>query len=109
LSDDRLEALRLTPLLLFYGVFAAAGAVMPWYFNVKYMQESGQLLTPQAWVAEGFINADRLHHHRFRDRYRARAGVDGGRGQAAGDALPVVLRGDHVPGGVCNSRVRCSC
>ena len=48
---------RLTPLMLFYGVFAAAGAVVPWYFNLKYMQESGQLLTPQAWVAGGFINS----------------------------------------------------
>jgi hypothetical protein len=45
-----------TPLLAFYGLFAAAGAVVPWYFNVRYMQESGKLLTPQAWLAGGFVN-----------------------------------------------------
>ena len=47
---------RVTPLMIFYGAFAAAGAVVPWYFNIKYMQESGALLTPQAWLAGGFIN-----------------------------------------------------
>jgi Protein of unknown function DUF2834 len=46
---------RVTPSMIFYGTFAA-GAVVPWYFNIKYMQESGELLTPQAWLAGGFIN-----------------------------------------------------
>jgi hypothetical protein len=46
-----------TPLMVFYGVFAAAGAVVPWYFNVRHMQESGELLTPQAWVVGGFTSA----------------------------------------------------
>jgi hypothetical protein len=45
-----------TPLMTFYGVFAAAGAVVPWYFNVRFMAESGELLTPQRWLAGGFIN-----------------------------------------------------
>ena len=26
---------RVTPSMIFYGVFAAAGAVIPWYFNIK--------------------------------------------------------------------------
>jgi Terpene cyclase DEP1 len=47
---------RVTPSMIFYGAFAAAGAIVPWYFNIKYMQESGELLTPQAWLAGGFIN-----------------------------------------------------
>ena len=47
---------RVTPSMIFYGAFAAAGAVVPWYFNIKYMQQSGELLTPQAWLAGGFIN-----------------------------------------------------
>jgi hypothetical protein len=42
--------------MIFFGMFAAAGAVVPWYFNIQYMRESGELLTPQAWVAGGFIN-----------------------------------------------------
>jgi hypothetical protein len=42
--------------MIFYGAFAAAGAVVPWYFNVRHMRESGELLTPQVWVAGGFIN-----------------------------------------------------
>jgi hypothetical protein len=46
---------RVTPSMIFYGVFAAAGAVVPWYFNIKYMQESGELLTPQAWPAFGSL------------------------------------------------------
>ena len=45
-----------TPLMVFYGIFAVAGAVVPWYFNIRYMRETGEMLTPQAWVAGGFIN-----------------------------------------------------
>jgi hypothetical protein len=48
---------RVTPAMIVYGASAAAGAVVPWYYNMKYMQESGALLTPQAWLAGGFINA----------------------------------------------------
>ena len=47
---------RVTPMMIFYGTFAAAGAVVPWFFNIRYMRESGELLTPQAWIAGGFIN-----------------------------------------------------
>ncbi|HJQ96979.1 MAG TPA: DUF2834 domain-containing protein [Candidatus Polarisedimenticolaceae bacterium] len=45
-----------TPLMVFYGAFALAGAVVPWYFNLRHMRETGEMLTPQAWVAAGFIN-----------------------------------------------------
>ena len=41
---------------VFYGAFALAGAVVPWYFNIRYMRESGELLTPQMWLAGGFVN-----------------------------------------------------
>jgi len=54
---NQLPGVRVTPLLAFYGAFAAAGAIVPWYFNIRYMRESGALLTPQAWLAGGFINA----------------------------------------------------
>lgn len=47
---------KATPLMLFYGVFALTGAVVPWYFNIRYMQETGELLTPQALFVGGFIN-----------------------------------------------------
>ncbi len=43
--------------MVFYGAFALAGAVVPWYFNIRFMQESGQLLTPQMWLAGGFVNS----------------------------------------------------
>ncbi len=44
-----------TALAMFYGIFAAAGAVIPWYFNIVWMRESGSLLTPSALVAGGFV------------------------------------------------------
>lgn len=47
----------LTSLMVLYGAFALAGAVVPWYFNIRYMLESGELLTPQMWLAGGFINS----------------------------------------------------
>ena len=47
---------KLTPLAIFYGIFAAAGAVIPWYFNIVWMRETGSLLTPSALVAGGFVN-----------------------------------------------------
>jgi hypothetical protein len=46
-----------TPLMVFYGAFAVAGAIVPWYFNIRHMRETGELLRPQAWVTGGFINA----------------------------------------------------
>ena len=49
--------MTMTPIMIFYGTFAAAGAIVPWFFNLRHMQESGELLTPQAWIAGGFINA----------------------------------------------------
>lgn len=48
--------MKLTLLVVFYGLFAVAGAVVPWYFNIQYMRESGELLTPQRWLAAGFVN-----------------------------------------------------
>jgi hypothetical protein len=42
-------------LAILYGIFAAAGAVIPWYFNIVWMRESGSLLTPSALVAGGFV------------------------------------------------------
>ncbi len=44
-------------LMVFYGAFAVAGAVVPWYFNIRHMRESGELLTPQAWLVGGFVNS----------------------------------------------------
>ena len=41
---------KATPLAIFYGVFAAAGAIVPWYFNIVWMRETGSLLTPSALV-----------------------------------------------------------
>jgi len=45
---------RINPLAMFYGVFAAAGVVVPWYFNIVWMRGSGSHLTPSALVAGGF-------------------------------------------------------
>jgi hypothetical protein len=44
-------------LLCFYGASAVIGAIVPWYFNIRHMRESGELLTPQAWLVGGFVNA----------------------------------------------------
>lgn len=54
--ESRAVRAGMTPLMVFYGVFAAAGAVIPWYFNIRHMRESGELLTPQAWFAGGFVS-----------------------------------------------------
>jgi hypothetical protein len=48
---------NVTPLMIFYGLFAAAGAVIPWYFNIRFMVETETMLTPQVWIAGGFIDA----------------------------------------------------
>lgn len=55
--EDQFRRGAVTPLMVLYGAFAAAGAVVPWYFNLRYMRESGELLTPQAWIAGGFVNS----------------------------------------------------
>lgn len=44
----------MTPLMVFYVTFAVAGAIVPWYFNIQYMRETGELLTPQGLIAAGF-------------------------------------------------------
>jgi hypothetical protein len=49
--------MRVTPLMVFYGGCAVAGAVVPWYYNLRFMRESGELLTPQRWFDEGFTTA----------------------------------------------------
>ncbi len=45
---------RATPLMVCYGLFAAAGAIVPWYFNVRFMVDSGELITPHGLIAGGF-------------------------------------------------------
>lgn len=55
--EQRSTRTRVRPLMLFYGAFAAAGAIVPWYFNLRHMRESGAMLTPQGWVAAGFANS----------------------------------------------------
>jgi hypothetical protein len=52
----RPPGMRVTPLMCFYGAFAVAGAIVPWYFNIRHMRQSGEMLTPQGWIAGGFIN-----------------------------------------------------
>ena len=43
--------------MLFYAAFAVAGAIVPWYYNLRYMRESGAMMTPQSWFAGGFVTA----------------------------------------------------
>jgi hypothetical protein len=47
----RAGQVEVTALMLFSGAFAVAGAVVPWYFNIRYMREAGELLSPQVWLA----------------------------------------------------------
>jgi hypothetical protein len=35
---EQLPRVGVTPLMAFYRAFAAAGAVVPWYFNIRYMR-----------------------------------------------------------------------
>jgi hypothetical protein len=49
--------MRVTPLEVFYGACAAPGAVVPWYFNIRYMAEAGEVLTPGRWLAAGFATS----------------------------------------------------
>ena len=46
--------LRVTPWMVFLGVCAAAGAVVPWYFNLSYWLANGRMFTPGEFVAAGF-------------------------------------------------------
>lgn len=55
--EARSSRARVTPLMVFYGAFAVAGAIVPWYFNIRHMRESGGMLTPQGWVTGGFVNS----------------------------------------------------
>ena len=54
--ESQAGRIGVTPPMAFSGANAPAGAVVPWYFNVRFMAESGELLTPQRWLAGGFIN-----------------------------------------------------
>ena len=49
------SSIVVTPLMIFYGVFAMAGLVVPWYFNIRFMMESGEMITPQGLIAGGFV------------------------------------------------------
>src|SRR4051812_30427047 len=52
---EHLRAAAATPLIVFYGLFAAAGAVVPWTFNIRFMVESGEWITPHGLIAGGFV------------------------------------------------------
>jgi hypothetical protein len=43
-----------TPLMIVYGFLAVAGAVVPWYFNIRFMIETGTPLTYEGLFAAGF-------------------------------------------------------
>lgn len=45
---------RVTPLMIFFGLCALAGAVVPWYFNLAYLQANGRFFTPGEFIAAGF-------------------------------------------------------
>lgn len=47
---------KVSALVVFYGICALAGLVVPWYYNLKYMVVEGQTFTVQAFVASGFTN-----------------------------------------------------
>ena len=53
--STRSSSIVVTPLMIFYGVFAMAGLVVPWYFNIRFMMESGEMITPQGLIAGGFV------------------------------------------------------
>lgn len=59
-AEDRMSGQAspgVTPLMVFYGAFAAAGAVVPWYFNIRYMVETGEFITPHGLIAGGFVTS----------------------------------------------------
>ncbi|MFT3767767.1 MAG: DUF2834 domain-containing protein [Minicystis sp.] len=47
-------ATRPTPLMIFFGLCAIAGAVVPWYFNLAYLREHGRFFTPGEFIVAGF-------------------------------------------------------
>lgn len=51
-----MQSSKVTPLVVFYGLCAIVGLVIPWYYNLKYMVIEGQAFTVQAFVASGFTN-----------------------------------------------------
>lgn len=55
-TDLDMKRPKVTPLVIFYGLCALAGLVVPWYYNLKYMVIEGQTFTVQAFVASGFTN-----------------------------------------------------
>jgi hypothetical protein len=53
---DTPKAGAVTPLTVFYGLCALAGAVVPWYFNLRFMIESGEMITPVNLFAAGYAS-----------------------------------------------------
>ncbi|APR85853.1 Hypothetical protein A7982_11202 [Minicystis rosea] len=45
---------RPTPLMIFFGLCALAGAVVPWHFNLAYFHEHGRFFTAGEFLAAGF-------------------------------------------------------
>lgn len=46
--------IRTTPLMIFFGLCAVAGAVVPWYYNLGYLHTHGRFFTPGEFIAAGF-------------------------------------------------------
>src|SRR5262245_5021326 len=53
-SGESKAGVTVTPLVVFYGLFAAAGLVVPWYFNIRAMIEMGRLFSVSEFFAAGF-------------------------------------------------------
>jgi len=53
--SSRSSRIVVTPLMIFYGVFPGPGLVVPWSFNIQFMMESGELITPHGLIAGGFV------------------------------------------------------
>lgn len=41
----------------FYAALAIAGAMVPWYFNIRFMVESGELITLHGLLIGGFVTS----------------------------------------------------
>lgn len=46
---------RFTLLQVVYLLFAVAGAVVPWFFNIKFVVDTGEMITPHGLIAGGFV------------------------------------------------------
>lgn len=46
---------RFTLLQAVYLLFAVAGAIVPWYFNIRYVVDTGEMITPHGLIAGGFV------------------------------------------------------